>query len=138
MYNLFLFCLSSLLTGNSEVKSMIMDESTTFGLIFQMNIPTNRPSAIPWTPIVPARPVFPWTPIVPADPAIPWTPIVPADPAIPWTPIVPARPVFPLTPIVPADPAIPWTPIVPYDKFKNEINSESVDAADTAVDFYCC
>jgi hypothetical protein len=104
---------------------MIMDESPTYGLILQMNIPTNRPSAIPWNPIVLADPSIPWTPIVPADPAIPLTPIVPYDKF---------KNEINSEPVDAADTAVDFY----YDKFKNEINSEPVDAADTAVDFYCC
>jgi hypothetical protein len=92
---------------------MIMDESPTYRLNLQMNIPTNRPSAIPWTPIVPA------------DPAIPWTPIVPYDKF---------KNEINSEPVDAEDTAVDFY----YDKFKNEINSEPVDAADTAVDFYCC
>ena len=46
---------------------MIMDESS-HGLTLQKNIPTNRPSAIPWIPIMkPTYSAIPWTPIVPSD-----------------------------------------------------------------------
>ena len=61
------------------MKSMIIDESS-YGLTLQKNIPTNRPSAIPWKTIVPGHSAIPWIPIMkPTHSAIPWTPIVPAD-----------------------------------------------------------